>query len=161
MQSRYWKYMVQLKAWIYYIDLYADHSYKWDKRINIYLAVTSSSSIAAWAIWSQCGFLWGFLIALSQVITAIKPHLPFAKRLESLGKITNQLQVLFNQADYEWYKVSSGEFTEEEINKRLHKLKEQYSKTVGIALEETLLPENEQFRDLADAKTEEYFQDAY
>ena len=161
MQSRYWKYMVQLKAWILYIDLYSDHSYKWDKRINIYLAITSSSSIAAWAIWSQCGFLWGFLIALSQVITAIKPHLPFAKRLESLGKITNQLQVLFNKADYDWYKVSNGELTEAQINDLLYARKKQYAETVGKALEADPLPENEQFRELADAKTDTFFQDTY
>jgi hypothetical protein len=161
MQIRYWKYMVQLKAWLFYIDIYVDHSYKWDKRINIYLAITSSSSIAAWAIWNQCGFIWGLLIALSQVITAVKPHLPFGKRLESLGKISNQLQVLFNQADYEWYKVSNGELTEGEINEKLHDLKKQYAKTVGKALETAPLPENEQFRELADAKTDKFFQDTY
>lgn len=161
MQSRYWKYMVQLRAWLFYIDFYTDHSYKWDKRINIYLAITSSSSIAAWAIWNQCGFLWGLLIALSQVITAIKPHLPFGKRLESLGKISNQLQVLFNKADYDWYKVSNGELTETQINDLLYKMKKQYAETVGKSLEAEPLPENEQFRDLADAKTEEYFQDTY
>ena len=37
--------MVQIKAWIFYLDIYAENSYKWDRRINMYGAIASSSSI--------------------------------------------------------------------------------------------------------------------
>ena len=50
MQQKYWKYMVQIKAWIFYLDVYTEDSYRWDKIINIVVAIASSSSIAAWAI---------------------------------------------------------------------------------------------------------------
>ncbi|MPM63545.1 hypothetical protein SDC9_110425 [bioreactor metagenome] len=153
--------MVQLKAWMFYLDEYTDDSYKWDKRINIFLAITSSSSIAAWAIWNKYGFVWALLIALSQVVTAIKPQLPFSKRLETLCKISNQLQILFNKADYNWYKVSNGELAEEQINDLLFELKKQYIDTIGKTLEADPLPENGQFKAVADTKTEKYFQDTY
>lgn len=161
MQERYWRYLVQIKAWIFYIDEYTDNSYKWEKRINIFLAITSSSSIAAWAIWSEYGFIWALLIAISQVVTAIKPHLPFSKRLEVLSRISNQLQTLFNKADFQWYKVSYGELTENEINDALFQLREQYTENVGKVLELEPLPENETFRKSADKKAEEYFKSAY
>lgn len=47
MQEKYWKYMVQIKHWIFYLDLYVEDSYKWDKRINIFGVIASSTSIAA------------------------------------------------------------------------------------------------------------------
>ncbi len=161
MQLRYWKYMVQIKAWLFYIDEYTDDSYKWDKRINIFLAITSSSSIAAWAIWSKYSFIWGILIALSQVVTAIKPQLAFNKKIESLSKISNLLHGLFNKADYNWYRVSNGELTEAQINDLLFELKEQYANTIGKILESDPIPVNEHFRAISDAKTEKYFQDTY
>ena len=51
MQEKYWRYMVQIKAWIFCLDLYGEDSYKWEKRINVFSAIASSTSIAAWAIW--------------------------------------------------------------------------------------------------------------
>ena len=58
MQEKYWRYMVQIKAWIFYLDLYGENSYKWEKRINVFSAIVSSTSIAAWAIWQQLSFAW-------------------------------------------------------------------------------------------------------
>ena len=96
MQQRYWKTMVQIKSSIFYLDLYADKSYKLDKAINIVLAITSSSSIAAWAIWKQYDFVWALLIALSQVITVLKPLMPYEQRLEIVKPYSMSLQSLFD-----------------------------------------------------------------
>ena len=60
--------MVQIKAWIFYLDIYAENSYKWDRRINMYGAIASSSSIAAWAIWKEWSYVWAVIIAISQVL---------------------------------------------------------------------------------------------
>ena len=43
--------MVQIKAWIFYLDIYAENSYKWDRRINMYGAIASSSSMKDSAFW--------------------------------------------------------------------------------------------------------------
>lgn len=56
--------MVQIKAWIFYLDIYAENSYKWDRRINMYGAIASSSSIAAWAIWKEWSYVWAVIIAI-------------------------------------------------------------------------------------------------
>lgn len=36
--------MVQIKAWTFYLDIYAEDSYKWDRRINIYASVIVCSN---------------------------------------------------------------------------------------------------------------------
>lgn len=153
--------MVQLKAWIFYVDEYINVSYKWDRRINVFVAITSSSSIAAWAIWNRYSFLWALLIAISQVIVAIKPHLPFSKRIEILSRVSALLQTLFNKADYQWYKISNGDLSESEINDILFDLRRQYLETVERELSTISLPEKEVLKKIADLKVESFFQNGY
>ena len=131
MQEKYWYYMVQVKASLFYLDIYAEESYKWDRRINAFCAIASSSSIAAWTIWEECSFIWGFIIAISQVLTAIKEYFPFAKRLKLLKPFIDDLKLLYLKMEYEWYKVAEGEFSENEINTLLYTYKKEISNIEG------------------------------
>ena len=157
MQEKYWKYMVQIKAWIFYLDLYAEDSYKWDKRINILVAIASSPSIAAWAIWQQLSFVWSVIIAISQVLTAIKVFLPYSKRLKFLVPFIEDLKFLYNKIEYNWFNVASGELTEEEINDLLYSFKNEFTNIENKNLKEETLLENEDFKKIADNKTDLYF----
>lgn len=148
---------MQIKAWIFYLDIYGDSSYKWDRRVNILLAVTSSSSIAAWAIWNKFSFVWAFLIAVSQVVSVIKPYLPFSKRLELINPLLDDLQLLFNKVDYCWYRVSNGDMTENEINDSLFEFRNQYSQIEVKHLKSNTLLENKEIKKLADQKAEDFF----
>ena len=105
MQEKYWKYMVQIKAWIFYLDVYTEDSYRWDKTINIFVAIASSTSIAAWAIWQKYSFVWSIIIAISQVLTTIKGFLPYSKRLKMLVPFMEDLKFLYNKIEYNWFKV--------------------------------------------------------
>ena len=145
MQEKYWKYMVQIKAWIFYLDVYTEDSYRWDRIINIVVAIASSTSIAAWAIWQKYSFVWSIIIAISQVLTTIKGFLPYSKRLKMLVPFMEDLKFLYNKIEYNWFKVASGDLSEDEINELLYSLKE-----------ETLL-EKDNFRKIADRKNDAYF----
>ena len=100
MQEKYWKYMVQIKAWIFYLDVYTEDSYRWDRIINIVVAIASSTSIAAWAIWQKYSFVWSIIIAISQVLTTIKGFLPYSKRLKMLVPFMEDLKFLYNKIEY-------------------------------------------------------------
>lgn len=152
MQEKYWKYMVQIKAWIFYLDLYEEDSYKWDKRIKVFGAIASSTSIAAWAIWQQLSFVWSVIIAISQVLTAIKEFLPYNKRLKILAPFMEDLKFLYNKIEYNWFKVASGELTEEEINNLLYSFKDEFANIENKNLKEETLLENEDFMKMADKK---------
>lgn len=157
MQEKYWKYMVQIKAWIFYLDLYAEDSYKWDKWINVFGAIASSTSIAAWAIWQQLSFVWSAIIAISQVLTAIKGFFPYSKRLKILVPFMEDLKFLYNKIEYNWFKVASGELTEEEINDLLYVFKDEFTNIENKNLKEETLLENDDFKKAADEKTDLYF----
>lgn len=161
MQEKYWRYMVQIKAWIFYLDLYEEDSYKWEKGINVFSAVASSTSIAAWAIWQHLSFVWSFIIAVSQVLTAIKGFMPYSRRLKMIVPFMEDLKLLYNRMEYNWFKVSSGEVTEEEINEMLYTYKEEFTNIENKNLKEETLPENKMLREKADKKTDEYFKNNF
>lgn len=140
--------MVQIKAWIFYLDIYAENSYKWDRRINMYGAIASSSSIAAWAIWKEWSYVWAVIIAISQVLTAIKQYLPFGRRLKYLQPFIEDMKLLYLKMEYDWYKVAGGDLSESE------NIESKY-------LKEEILVENEKYKNKADDKTEEYFQNNF
>ena len=102
--------MVQIKAWTFYLDIYAEDSYKWDRRINIYGAIASSSSIAAWTIWRSWSFIWAAIIAISQVLTAIKQYLPFGRRLKYLQPFIEDLNKLWNKGVKVYDSYNHSEF---------------------------------------------------
>lgn len=161
MQEKYWRYMVQVKAWTYYLDLYQEDSYKWDRIINIFSAVVSSTSIAAWAIWQEFSFVWSIIIAVSQVLNAIKSFLPYNTRQKAAMSFLEDLKVLYNKIEYNWFKVSDGELTEEEINELLFSFKNEYTNTENKNLKEGNLPDNEKLRKIADQKTDYYFKNNF
>ncbi len=161
MQEKYWRYMVQIKAWIFYLDLYAEDSYKWDKRINIFGAIASSTSIAAWTIWSQLSYVWSVIIAVSQVLTAIKSFMPYSRRLKILVPFMEDLKFLYNKIEYNWFKVASGELSEDEINELLYAFKDDFASIENKNLKEETLLENNKFKTIADKKTDVYFENNF
>jgi hypothetical protein len=115
-QARYWNLLVETRVHVSYLHHYAADSEWWNKGTNIFLAITSSGSIAAWALWKQFTFIWPMLIALSQVTTAIKPFLPYKQRLKVLVGLCNQLQMIALAMEKDWFSVAEGKLSEEEIH---------------------------------------------
>ena len=87
-QRRYWKELFQLRVHVNYLELYMEHSELIDKSINIFLAVTSSTSICGWAIWNKYSFVWAVIIAASQLINAVKQFLPYRTRLKATSTLS-------------------------------------------------------------------------
>ena len=98
-QIRYWNLLKELKAQVAYLHAYAASDEFLDKSVNIFLAVTSSASIAGWALWNEYQLVWACIIAASQVVTAIKPFLPFRKRMKAVSDLNTQIQSIFLDAE--------------------------------------------------------------
>ncbi|NFE83116.1 hypothetical protein FC754_03030 [Clostridium botulinum] len=163
MKEKFWGHMTALKYQIYYLDEYMEESYKWDNYINIFTAVTSASSIGAWAIWkdSKCVWIWSSIIAISQVINAIKTQLPFSKRIKFLPKLTSELGELYNEYDYLWLDVSNDRLTDKQINDELKKLVSKDDKISDKYLNENHLPYKSKLANKAQSKLEQYYNNYY
>lgn len=127
----------------------------------MFLAIMSSGSIASWAIFKEYSFIFGSLIAMSQVLSAVKSYLPFAKRLKSLQGITNDLETLFLEMENEWYNVSVGKLTEEQIHKSYMRYKNKKHQIMQKYLGASPLPTNRTLMEKAEHDVNLYFKTFY
>ena len=160
-QEKYWRELDQLKVHIFYLERYLENTVKIDRFINMFLAIASSGSIASWVIWKEYSFIWGGVIALSQAINAIKGYLPYSKRLKSLHGITNDLETLFLSMENNWFNVSEGKLTEEEIHKLHMRFKEKRRQIIQKYLGPNPLPENPDMMEKAKENAQFYFNNFY
>src|SRR5579862_5907476 len=79
-QELYFTELWQLKVQCEYIRRY--HGVlSWRVRaFGILRAVASSAGIGGWVIWKDLAFVWGAIIAASQVADAVKDQFPFTAR---------------------------------------------------------------------------------
>lgn len=128
--NKYFQHLLNIKFHELYGSIYQDYSFKWDNVINWVTALASSSSVAAWAIWNNenLKIVWLCIIALSNIINAVRPLLPYKKRVNSLASYTSLLRSIYNEYDYHWFKISQGEYSEDEVNDLLLKMREQNRK---------------------------------
>jgi hypothetical protein len=116
----------QLKKEIYDCRFHADlMSLKvkelriYDTSLNVVLAIASSGSIASWTIWDEYAIYWGGLIALSQLITALKPIFPFHKHVHTLNHRCYKQEILFLELIEMWQNLNDKSENESTIKTRL------------------------------------------
>lgn len=158
MQEKYWNYLVQIKASVYYLDIYAENTYKSERNINVVCAIASSASIAAWATWTELAYVWGFIIAGSQVLTAVKEFFPYAKRLKMLKEFVEEMKIMYVNMEQEWFRVAEGEMTEKEINILLFAYKKKMTELESKHLGEQILVEKKEYAKEADRRCNDYFE---
>lgn len=160
-QLKYWRELQQLKENLNYIQLYLEKLESTDRAFKIFLAITSSGSIAGWAIWKNLSLLWAIIIASSQVINVIKPFLPYEARLKSLFGLFNALENLMLSTEDRWYDVSEGKLTEKEIHDLQMEVKRKKVDAIIKNLGNNLLPHKESIYLEAVRSADVYFNNFY
>ncbi len=160
-QLRYWKELYQIKVHLNYLELYLQDSEMKDRSINIFLAITSSGSIAGWAIWQQAAILWAVIIAASQVVTVIKNFLPYKTRMKSLSGIVQEFEDIILFTEKRWFDVSEGNLTEEEIHNLQFEVRTRKTKALKKHLGNNTLPEKSKLLSKAQNSADVYFNNFY
>ena len=122
-QQQYWQAMTVLKTDALYIHLYRDALAKWVTGLAALKAVASCGGIAAWAVWRQFAFVWGAIIAASQLTDALKDVFPFSKKHRAACEYGMTLDSLFIDVQLDWESIYSGRYSDDEIMKLLHQLR--------------------------------------
>lgn len=152
--------MIGLKIAAGYIRRYRDDLGRWVTGLGTVKAIASSGSIAAWAIWREYAFVWGAIIAASQVVDALKDVFPFTKTHKAASEHAITLGSIFIDAQLEWENIFSGRYTDEQIADRQHKLRklqhdaERHNFPSGLATKIALFKE-------AEVEAQEYFVSMY
>lgn len=161
MQARYWSELQNLKAHVCYLELYQLRSESIERGINIVLAVASAGSIGAWVIWETYAFVWGAFIAASQVISTVYKFLPFKSRIKPLSKAGVELSVLADEAEREWFAISNGALTEDEINDKRFAIRKNKSAIMNAAFSGMVIPEHPRLMKKAEEHMHRYFKSHY
>ena len=122
------------------------------------MAITSSSSIGGWVIWNEYGIIWGCVIAVSQVINAIKGFFPFQKRAKQIGSLNTEVEKLALDAESQWYSVFEGKLTDEDIFNLVTKLKQQKLEASHKHFKDQALPIKSKYITESEERTRAYLQ---
>ena len=159
-QEQYWKELYQLKTHIGFIERLLERAESRDRALMIFLAITSSSSIGAWAIWNHLSLFWASIIAGSQVISAIKPFLPYKTRIKAYSALVSELEELMIQAEFKWHSISEGNLTASEINKARFEIRLQKQKSLKKHIQ-TTIPPNSKLHANAESSARDYLNNFY
>jgi len=160
-QLQYWRQFTQAKEHSIYLHEYIAGDEHFEFWKNIVLAVGSSASIGAWVVWSQFPFIWAAIIALMQVIQAVSPFLPQQKRLKSLRKFSMEFDVVCLQIEEDWFSVSRGKLSEEQIHTKYIAYKKKLQKLEFDHLRELDVPRRPKHLAKAKAAVVSYFNNQY
>ncbi|WP_297513345.1 hypothetical protein [uncultured Caulobacter sp.] len=119
----YWAQLRQVKAGALYMRLYRNRLARQVQAVELVKAIGSSGAIAGWVIWSDLPLLWSGIIAAAQLLDALKGVFPFAKLHRAASDLTVAMEIIWIDADAEWTDIYAGRLTDQEINKRLQKLR--------------------------------------
>lgn len=134
-----------MKVHVEYLECFYTEAIRLDTSIEILLAVVSNGSIAGWVIWSKAQFIWATIIATSHLVTAIRPHLPYQKRVRSIEALNAELKELLLDTEEKWYEVSEGLLTDVEIHRLTLEIKRRKQRAVNLYLSALPLPHNRKY----------------
>ena len=160
MREKIWYYMLDSKFQSLYLDYQVSKYQKYDRNINIFLALASSSSIGAWAIWNEYQILWAIIIAASNVVNIIKPYFPYSKYIKDLNERALSMQNL--HLDYErlWYNFDNDQVLEDLATQKFFDLKSKGVTTLRLN-DDTLVFEDEKIYQVAEEKMRSYVKNNY
>lgn len=160
MRDKIWNYMLDSKFQSLYLDYQVSKYQKYDRNINVFLAIASSASIGAWAIWQDLQIIWATIIAASNVINIIKPYFPYSKYITELNE--KGLSMLNLHLEYErlWYKFENEQITEQLATDAFFDLKSKGITTLRLN-DDTLVFENEGIYKKSEDKLKVYVKSNY
>lgn len=135
--------MDQLKIHSTYIDLYYEKTVSIDRLFDIVLALSSSGAVAGWVVWNEFGVIWSFIVAGSQVLNAIRPHLPYSRRKKALNLLAPELDAIFLSMESNWFNISKGKMSDDDVNELHMKFKEQLKSSQTRTVGAIDIPHNE------------------
>jgi hypothetical protein len=160
MREIIWKTLCDLRFRGYYIALLIEKYQKRERILNIILAIASSGSIAAWAVWQKFPFVWGSIIALSQVITVIKPYLPYAKYVKELNPKCTKLDYLNLEFEMLFYKIQNDKIDEDAVEHSYRKLSDEILKVLNFS-DELIITTDKSLENMANIKMKYFLRTQY
>lgn len=96
--------------------------YQRQKWAEIFLAIASSSSVAAWGIWRDVALVWQLLSGISTLIAVTLPILNMKKLIADLADLQSQWVQIHAEYHLLWFDIEHTTVTREPIVTQLKKI---------------------------------------
>jgi len=155
MKQQFWDMYNDFIKYKHYFQLYNKKSTIIDRMLSIGIALISSASVASWLIWQNWTIIWAVIIGVSNILSIIKPYLPYEKRLSSIRYLLPSLRNLINDAGYYYNSIDLKQpnITEEEINDHIKRYKQTYIELENKFIDNSIFPYNEKINSKAEKNT--------
>jgi hypothetical protein len=160
MNDQIWGLQCNLKFQSYCLAFLVAKFQKRERNLNLFLAIASSGSIGAWAIWQQIPMVWASIIAGSQILTVVKPYFPFYKYAKDLMAKCSKAEILNIEMERLWYKVQTNKITEDEASELYFDLKKQVTELFNSG-DDTAFDVNKSIEEKANKKMAIFLKNTY
>ncbi len=160
MRDQIWALLNDAKYKGYCLGFLIDRYQRWDRNINIFLALASSGSIAAWAIWQINPIIWGIIIASSQVLTVIKPYFPYFKYVKELNDKSSKVDVVNIDLEELWYKLQNVKISDDEAVKNYFTIKKKLTEILKFT-DDTIINIDKKIERKANERMQVYLKNNY
>lgn len=128
-----WNTLVNMKFKGFLFEVSLSKYQKYDRNINIFLALAASSSIGAWAIWKEYPMVWGGIIAASQVVTTVKPYFPYSKMVKEMNARCLKMDLLNIEFEERiWDMMQRAIISEATILERYYYFSKKYTEILSM-----------------------------
>jgi hypothetical protein len=138
MEKALWNAMLDADMNVRYWRCLAQRYTKRDRYIKIFLALSSSGTVASWAFWSEWSLVWKILSGLSAAIATASPILNYPGLVESLSFLSGKWWDAKKDYENYWTRYESGE-SPDQIQKEFYQTKSRETELVRM---ENKLPYN-------------------
>lgn len=155
MRENIWNLLCDLKFKGFILGYLVDKNQKRDRNINIFLAIASSTSIAAWAIWQKYPFLWSGIIATSQILTVIKPYIPYFKYAQELNKKSLTIDNINIEIEKLWFYLQSNKISEDVAAEEYFIIKQKLTEILNFG-DDTIFKVTKKMKNKANQRVKNY-----
>lgn len=124
MRDRLWKNLYNIKFKALYTCECSKKADKYGRSFSLFLAIASTSSVAAWAVWKEVPYLWAAIVALSQVLHISKPYFPFIKNDKAFLEYYFEFEALYIEYEKLWYNLEDEKITPDKAETKFYELRD-------------------------------------
>lgn len=157
--NQYWYMLVAIKYKHVYYQLYKDYNKKIDTLITFLLSILTFVGISAWIFSEEITYIWAAFLFLMQILHIYKSMLPFAKRIQPLQFLIDDMQRLVLDIQTDLYNLHDKEPADIDVltNKYLSK----FNVMEYNYLRDLDLPRKDFFRWKINMEVNDYFYSRY
>jgi hypothetical protein len=131
MEKKIWHEMQEARFKSEYSHLLSKLAHTLSNLYSFLLAFSSAGFIAAWTVWETVPYVWGAIVASSQLLHLAKPSIPFIKQERELFEIGSKYNQLFIMYEKLYSEFNRGKLTEDQTHKQYFALRSRESNFIS------------------------------